>query len=474
MSVPILLVDESSEPRHSALDGTRQSGRSVDGLAAERSWKVSRPGRLRKEHVLSLQRSEDYERIEVPRTTSAATRAATPLGHYEARIWPANPGAYGGRRTRRPGRYEVFIPDPISRIDVALDGDAVAAVADATRALQHLNASPPRVDTLGALARNLLRSESVASSRIEGVNISHQRLARAAYQAGKGHRDQRAVEVLGNVEAMEHAIEIGAGKRRIGVSDIEQIHRTLLRFTADADIAGVIRDKQNWIGGNDYNPIGASYVPPPPEQVRRLLLDLCAFLNRDDLASVAQAAIAHAQFETIHPFADGNGRTGRALIYTILRHRGEVSKYIPPISLILAAEPNTYIAGLTNYRNGEVSRWSALFARATVRAGQEAERLAHLIGERQSSWLDALGRPRRDAAVRQLVSALPAQPVIDVPIAQKITGKSHVAVGRALQQLEEASILVRLNERNWGRAWECEQLLTLVDEFEQSLRTRSP
>ncbi|MDQ6730408.1 MAG: Fic family protein [Actinomycetota bacterium] len=89
----------------------------------------------------------------------------------------------------------------------------------------------------------------------------------------------------------------------------------------------------------------ASYLPPPPEHVRPLLKDLWAFVNRDDVAPVAQAAFAHAQFETIHPFADGNGRAGRALIYTVLRRRGEVSNYIPPISLILAAEPKAYIGG---------------------------------------------------------------------------------------------------------------------------------
>jgi hypothetical protein len=113
-----------------------------------------------------------------------------PLGHRERRLWPADPAAYGGRKARRGGRYEVFIPNAISDRDFALEGGAVAAVAEATRALQHLDNSPPRVATLGALARNLLRSESVASSRIEGVNISHKRLARAAYQADKGQRSR--------------------------------------------------------------------------------------------------------------------------------------------------------------------------------------------------------------------------------------------------------------------------------------------
>lgn len=407
-------------------------------------------------------------------TTIPQLVPADPLGHNEKRVWPADPGAYGGRKARRPGSYEVFIPYEISQRDFRLDGDAVAAVTEATRALQHLEASPPRVATLGALAQNLLRSESVASSRIEGVHLSHKRLARAAYQADKGQRDRRAAEVLGNVEAMKRASEIGTAGSPLTVADVEDIHRTLLRFTEDADIAGVFRTAQNWIGGNDYNPVGASYVPPPSEHVRSLLEDLCAFVNRVDLAPSVQAGIAHAQFETIHPFADGNGRVGRALIYTVLRRRGEIPRYIPPISLILAAQPKSYVGGLTGYRAGEVSSWLAQFADATARAATEAERLADAIEYLQSAWLDDLGRPRSDAAVRQLVSALPQQPVIDVAAAQQLTGKSHVAVGKALQQLERVGILTRLNERKWGRVWECEQLFNLVDAFEKSVRTASP
>ena len=395
-----------------------------------------------------------------------------PLGHVEKRVWPADPGAYGGRKARRAGAYDVFIPDEIAGGDFPLDGDAVAAVTEATRALQHLEASPPRIATLGALAQNLLRSESVASSRIEGVHLSHKRLARAAYQADERQRDRRAAEVLGNVGAMKRAIEIGTAGSPLTVADIEDIHRTLLRFTEDTEIAGVLRTTQNWIGGNDYNPVGAAYVPPSPEQVRPLLEDLCTFVNRIDLAPIVQAGIAHAQFETIHPFADGNGRVGRAFVYTVLRRRGEIGSYIPPVSLILATEPKSYVDGLTGYRLGGVSAWLAQFAEATTRAAIQAERLADRIEQRQSAWLERLGLPRRDAAVRQLVSVLPQQPVIDVATAQRLTGKSHVAVGRALQQLEHAGVLNRLNERKWGRVWECDELFALVDSFEKSVRTR--
>ena len=270
---------------------------------------------------------------------------------------------------------------------------------------------------------------------------------------------------------MKHAIEIGAAGSPLTVADIEDVHRTLLRFTEDVDIAGLVRQAQNWIGGNDYNPIGATYVPPPHERVRPLLSDLCAFINRTDLAPIVQAGIAHAQFETVHPFADGNGRVGRALIYTVLRRRGEIPNYIPPISLILAAEPKGYVGGLVSYRQGDVSGWLARFADATASAAREAERLADAIEQLQSTWLDLLGRPRRDAAVRQLISALPQQPVIDVAAAQRLTGKSHVAVGKALRELELAGILNKLSERSWGRVWECDQLFGLVDAFGKSIRT---
>jgi Fic family protein len=395
---------------------------------------------------------------------------SAPLGHHEDRFWPADPTAPSWGR--RSGTYRVFFPDPIAQREFALDGAAVATVAQASKALGHLNDTRPELATLAALAGNLLRSESAASSRIEGVNISHKRLARASYARAGGRRgDNRAAEVLGNVEAMERAIEIGNSAEPLSVEDIQEIHRTLLRFTEDREIAGVIRTSQNWIGGNDFHPIGATYVGPPPEQVPALLEDLCRFILRTDLAPIVQAAITHAQFENIHPFADGNGRVGRALIYTALRRRGEISSYIPPISLVLASQPRSYVGGLGAYSSGNVSSWSERFAAATARAAAEAGRLAQQIEALQAQWLERLGRPRSDAAVRELIGALPAQPVIDIAAAQQLTGKSHVAIGNAITQLQDAGVLQKLNERKWGRVWECEELFALVDRFEKHVST---
>jgi len=402
--------------------------------------------------------------------TDVQGSAKTLFGRYVDCLWGPNPAGQG-RRARRGGRYRAFVPDRISERDFQLDAGAVSSLQQATKALERLQHTPTRVATLDAVAQNLLRSESVASSRIEDVLISHKRLARAAHlSAGAQRRDNRAAEVLGNVAAMRHAIEVGTGSE-LGLADLLEIHELLLGSTADRAIAGVVRTTQNWIGGSPYNPLDAAFVPPPPEHVRDLLEDLCRFIARDDLPPIVQAAIAHAQFETIHPFADGNGRTGRALIYAVLRRRGEVTKYIPPISLLLAASPRVYIDGLTSYRAGDASSWCGLFARHTAGAAREAERLAEEIESLESEWLQRLGGLRQDAAARLLVAALPEQPVLDAAAAGRLAGRSHVAVNNAFRQLEDAGILRRLNERKWGRVWECDELLDLVEDFEESVRT---
>lgn len=398
--------------------------------------------------------------------------ADAPLGRFEKRFWEPNPSAIVGRRERAGGHYEAFVPAEIANLRPDLDSEAVTAIANATRDLGHLNDPRSQSGSLSALATSLLRSESTASSRIEDLAISHRRLARAAFKRPNRPGD-RAIDVLGNLEAMTRAIELGASNKSIAVTDLCEIHRVLLRFAEDKRIAGPVRDAQNWIGGNDFNPIGAEYVPPPPEEVPRLLGDLCEFIARDDLPAIAQAGIAHAQFENIHPFADGNGRVGRALIYVVLRKRGDAIGYIPPISLVLAARQKSYVTGLGRFSGGDVSGWCELFAEATGAAALEAQRFAAQVKAQQAEWLERLGKPRRDAAVNQLVHLVPQQPVLDVGVGRELTGKSHVAVQNALAQLEDAGILRRLNERKWGRVWECEELLDLVERFEESVSTPS-
>ena len=121
------------------------------------------------------------------------------------------------------------------------------------------------------------------------------------------------------------------------MASVEAPHRTLMADEPERVKPGRFREGQNWIGGRRNNPSDARYVPPPEDHVPALMSDLIDFIDRDDLPAIAQAAITHAQFETIHPFVDGNGRVGRCLIHVVLRRRDVARSFVPPISVVLAA-----------------------------------------------------------------------------------------------------------------------------------------
>jgi Fic family protein len=231
----------------------------------------------------------------------------------------------------------------------------------------------------------------------------------------------------------------------------------------------VVRTVQNWIGGHSDGPRDAEFVPPPPDQVAGLLDDLCEFAEREDLPAIVQAAIVHAQFETIHPFADGNGRVGRCLIHVVLRRRRLAHRYVPPISLVLGGNARAYIAGLTDYRSGGVGRWCGLFAAAMRTAAAEARRFAGEIQHLQRRWVERAGHPRSDSAAAKLIPRLPAQPIVDVKTAEQLCNCSNQAARLAVLQLEKAGVLrqVTLGRRN--RAWEAAELFDLLNQLEREL-----
>lgn len=388
-------------------------------------------------------------------------------GHYVTKTWTGEPGAQTSAE-RRGGRYRAFVPDPIAELELLLPGEVAGALETASAAVRELNASPLRLVSLEAVARHLLREESLASSRIEGLALGHRRLALADYDLGQT-ADPQAADVVGNIRAMTEAVELGAEAKRITPSNILALHRTMLRFGVDEPIAGKWRDKQGWVGGQV--PTHAAYVPPPHGEVPRLMKDLCAFMNRTDLPALAQAAIAHAQFENIHPFADGNGRVGRCLIHTVLRRRGLTPNYIPPVSVILAARRNHYFDGLEDFRGDGLYRWLDFFADATDTAAREADRLAATMDDLQDRWLERFPRPpRADAAVRRVIAVLPAHPVLDVRVAMNRLDISERAAGAALAELEQIGVLKQVKKRIRGRVWECPDLFRVIREFEADLR----
>ena len=236
---------------------------------------------------------------------------------------------------------------------------------------------------------------------------------------------------------------------------------------------------QNWIGGSDYNPCSADFVPPPPERVARLLDDLFTFCNDDSLPALAQAAIAHAQFETIHPFVDGNGRIGRALFHLIMRRRGLGLRILPPISLILATWSRDYVAGLTATRyvgpsdsdeaHAGVNRWIALFASACHRAVDVASRFEEQVRALQKSWHERAGHVRRDSAARLLIEALPAAPVLTTSTAAELIGRSFQAASQAINQLMEARVLAQVTVGRRNRIFEAPELIEAFTALERQL-----
>jgi Fic family protein len=278
-----------------------------------------------------------------------------------------------------------------------------------------------------------------------------------------------AVEVLGNIDAMQLAVDAAAGPGRLELDHLVQIHATLMARAPNARIAGRLREGQNWIGGNDYNPCGAEFVPPPPEDVGPLLQDLSLAIADETHPPLVQAAMVHAQFETIHPFDDGNGRVGRALIHVMLHRRGVAPEYVPPISVILAADRGRYIQGLVEFRVGDVSAWIEQFAVATARAASLARVYLQAVTRLMEDWrqLLALGAaPRAYAAAWALIDVLPAYPIFTAPVGAAATGRAKAAVHQALRQLVDAGVLAPLSSSKRNRSWEAVGLLELLEGLE--------
>jgi Fic family protein len=270
---------------------------------------------------------------------------------------------------------------------------------------------------------------------------------------------------------MEHAVALGAGAKPLQLKDVLEIHRLLMLATTTPQIAGNLREYQNWLGGNAFNPGRADFVPPAPERVKDLMDDLVEFVNRTDLAPVVQAAIAHAQFETIHPFADGNGRVGRALTHVVLHRRGLAPRYVPPVSLVLAADAKAYVASLTSFREDRPADWILHFAEAIERAAAKASELAVRLAEFQQRWRERAGRPRRHSSAEALIVQLPAHPIVTVATAQKFLGRSKQAVNEAIATLAEKGVLHAITLAKRNRAWEARELFDLINDFERELAT---
>jgi len=385
------------------------------------------------------------------------------------------------RKDTQGCEYEAYVPDTLAGRAFVFDAPVVNRVVEAEAAISRLNTQATSLVNTESLARILLRAESVASSRIEGLEVGPRRLLRAEVERalGQGPSDVTAVEVLGNIEAMMFAVDQVPPGGELSVELVLEVHRRLLAGTRLEGEGGKLRDKQNWIGGSSHNPCGAAFVPPPPEYVSRLVEDLVAFCNDDSLPAVAQAAIAHSQFETVHPFVDGNGRTGRALVHLVLRRRGTASRVLPPVSLVLATWARDYVGGLTStrYRGSATSpeategmnRWVAFFAEACARSVKDAFDFEQRASGIETGWRTRLGRVRADSATDRLLHRLIGAPVLTVGSAAALIGRSFEQTNGAIERLTEADILHQVTVGRRNRAFEAHEIVDAFTELERQL-----
>lgn len=383
---------------------------------------------------------------------------------YETLPWASSTQELSRRAARNsPRTYESALVSLIAQAGLELPSDTLALVERATIAATRFDATEAhRVIPFTPL---LLRSESVASSRIEHLTSSARKILEAEV-TGRGSAN--ATLIAANTRQMAAAIEHSGAT----VEGIRGMHRILLAESAP-DIAGVFREQPVWIGGSDHHPGGALFVPPHQRHIVGLMADLESFIARHDLPVLAQAAIAHAQFETIHPFADGNGRTGRALVHAILRARGVTSSVALPISAGLLARVDDYFAALDAYRAGDVELIVELTALAALEAVERGSWLAAELLEIRAEWNGIL-TARKDALAWQVLDLLIRRPVLTTAAVAEEFAVSAETARNALDRLEADGIAVSAQVDKRQRAWRSPDVLLLLDDFAAAASRRTP
>ena len=393
------------------------------------------------------------------RSASVPPSAWPPLG-YDQRAWSQAARA-GSRADRELRTVRVSIPRLVAGRSISLSSLLTTQVEDAMREVTALDhASGPELRALGAL---LLRTESVASSKIEQVEATIEDYARAMHG---GRSNASASSMVAAIRAFDAMMARVTETRSVDLQLLNDAQRALMiGDPSEASYAGRLRDVQNWIGGSDYSPRDALYVPPPPDLVDALMVDLVAFANRTDLPSLPQAAIAHAQFESIHPYTDGNGRIGRALINAMLRARGATRYVVVPLASAFVAHRDRYFDLLGEYRRGDIEPLIESFATATLLAAQESRATAARLAELPGEWRTTLGRVRSPSATASLLELLLTNPIMTADEAASLVSAPTSSIYSAIERLHGAGILRPLTSRKRDQVWGAADVLDELDDL---------
>lgn len=386
------------------------------------------------------------------------TRSGVPAHGSETLPWVPSSG-----RPAEISSYEASIPPLLADVSVTVSPTTLEAARQAAVDIGVLErAYAGQVTTLEPF---LLRTEAIASSRIEEELTTVDQLARAQHGI-PAPRSARTVK--GAIDGL--ALLVARAEGGVRLDDLLAAHRPLLADDPyEKRDAGALRRVQNWIGGSHRSPRAALHVPPEPGRVPALMDDLIAFCRRTDLDPVLHAAVAHAQFESIHPFTDGNGRVGRSLINALWRYRRTTRTMSVPVASAIVGDRDRYFSLVDDYRTGEVEAFTVFLAEAASRAAAAASVSAERLIALPSQWRERV-HARSDSAATALLDLLPRHPVVDASHVERLTGASSARAYAAIERLAEAGVLRRITQSRRNVTWAAGDVLDEADVMADRLR----
>jgi Fic family protein len=356
--------------------------------------------------------------------------------------------ARAGRYVTQPGRFRAFIPVPLPPSPpIRIAGDLQRQLSEADRALGRLDGSVLTLPNRDLFVFMYVRKEAVLSSQIEGTQSSLQDLL-AAEAHILGDRLPRDVdEVVNYVRAINHGLA-RLSKLPVSVRLIREIHAELLRGVRGSNLApGELRRSQNWIGPAGCTLAEATFVPPPAAEVPDALSALEKFVHNNDLPLLIRIGIAHAQFESIHPFLDGNGRIGRLLITFLLCERDALHKPVLYLSHFFKRHRQEYYDKLQTVRDtGNWESWLAFFlsgvAEVSIEAAETARKILELREQHRKTITDHLGRAAGNG--HRILERLYERPIMSVAEVRQLLGTTFAGANQIVQRLEQLKILYEI------------------------------
>jgi Fic family protein len=364
-----------------------------------------------------------------------------------------------GRWLRAGGGYTAFHPHPLPP-ELDWSPSLVRALSDADLLLGQLAGEGRRLPNPHVLIRPFVRREAVLSSRIEGTQATLGELLAAEAGAVVDRSPDDLREVANYVAALEHGME-RLRTLPLSLRLVRELHEKLMRgVRGDHATPGEFRRSQNWIGPPGCTLADATYVPPPPDALAGCLGAWEKFLHDRSLPPLAQVALAHYQFEAIHPFLDGNGRVGRLLITLFLIERRILPSPLLYLSAFFEATRRDYYDALSAVsQRGEWTRWLEYFLRGVARQSEDALSRASRINAQVSAWRAMTAR-----TPLLLIERLAANPFVTVRGAQRDLGSSYNTAARAIAALERAGIVRQVADARRNRVYCAQTILQILEE----------